>query len=219
MKLAHVTEKISSDKSIVITQEPYHIKASIEAYQSDIRLLANNKEFAYIKNDDFNCSQITSANIFRTSNSEIQIYTTGFRENLQQDRFSFKKELFECLNRVSKAEIILDKKTDTDVIRGVIEIASQKNNVSVYIVDNFQEGQKSIKELLKNFIPTILEEIEYNGVAPFHFIVGDKEKYRLEYDNTDKKALVNFNDPFGATPMQLAFLTLKRNFSIPFCIK
>lgn len=192
--------KCYEDNKKMSTIDSRHSNYSDEEFYLDVKSLANKPEDFLFTNDDKIRSQITSSEIFRTTKKELFLYSYGFRDNIDPnvDKYKFYENLHQALNRLKSVKILIDEKCKTNVFELVSSMAQSNSNVELRITT--KEVKERIAEIFK----------EYKSALPlgddpvFHFTIGDKDKYRIEYDKDSKKAFINFKD--NDTVLQLRYI-------------
>jgi hypothetical protein len=191
------TVSISSDEPSTTNYKKEGIDDKYVAY---VRACANLKSPVLIKNNSNFHSQITTANILRTAQKSVAFYTTGFRESIDNDTYGFLAELEGACKRGIEVRILVDEKKDSGVFNKVEEFSRKYPNVKLRLTND--EVKLEIKEnhTLNGFAK------KFKIADPvFHFQIGDKVSYRLEYNNTLKSAIVCFNSPLDAPSLFAIF--------------
>jgi hypothetical protein len=165
--------------------------ASIEDYKIFVKKSADDLNDVLVANGENIHSQITSANIFRTTKNKLEIYTTGFRDDINEgiDKYEFFKYLQFALKNLPEIKVLVDRNCDTNVIK-LIEAEQKLRPDNIIIHQTTKEVRDEINSKFINF-----KKIHNLTTNDFHFQIGDNSKLRLEYDSENKKALVNFNNP------------------------
>lgn len=164
---------------------------SIEDYKNFVKKSADDLNDVLVANGESIHSQITSANIFRTTKNKLEIYTTGFRENINEgiDEYEFFKYLQIALKNLPLVKVLVDTNCDTNVVT-LIEAEQKLRPNNIFIHQTKRDIRDEINNKFVNF-----KKVHNLTTNDFHFQIGDDSKLRLEYDSENKKALVNFNNP------------------------
>jgi hypothetical protein len=175
--------------------------------------IASDTEAKYmIPNENEIRSQITSSHLFRKTQNELLIYTEGFRKNIFNDQFGFKKYLEECLKYCENVQIIVDNFYNTNIT----SVVRNYQRAFPERVKVFKANKDTKKELQKVLYSIQSEEKiqKFKKDNPiYHFVISDAKRYRLEYDADEKPAKVYFNDPENAHSLREVFHYIKDNFA------
>ncbi len=153
-------------------------------YKKAVVDFSNNKKDFQFTNKGEQHAAIVVANLIRTTDDELRIYSGKLNRDVANDSYLVKMlNLF--LESGKTLYLILDEMPDSDgMSQSLKQIIASKNNhlrnVKIKIDTN---------NIFKEKLATIFMDNQ-----PHHFMLGDNLSYRLEVDAEQYKAVCNFND-------------------------
>lgn len=167
-------------------------------YEKRIIEIADKDYPFMLPNETLEWSQITSSQLFRKTQNDFFYYTSGFRVNLPSDEYLFIHNLKQLISRIKSGYIVVDKISNTNVYNAVCETIKSNSNSSIKFLitknDKVEEIQNNFRTLFKRFQNDYISKENLENLS-YHFFVGDKKRYRLEYESELRKAKVDFNNP------------------------
>jgi len=167
--------------------EPFKWTPELLKYQEILEESAQSDSNWPVFNEGVEHAAILMSIIFKQAKKYVYLYSYALSPELS--RFDiYYESLKDCIERGVEIKLLLQS---TDALN--------EENPSISIIrknpDNVQILTNGRKENLKK---------ELNDMD-FHFAVSDDRRYRLEYNQKDRKAISSFNDPSVANVLKNAF--------------
>lgn len=167
---------------------------TVEDFRRFIDKKANERSKHIFKNGNTDNANIVAANIFKHSKT-IRIYADNMDGRIGDCQPDYYREAIDFLSRQGTTlEIVLDK------------VDEQKSNAFKYFL-NFR---KLHPEKLRMFtaseqFQSSVRQYKVQGSNDLHFMVGDADKFRLEYNKETKSAYFSFSNTDITKPLITAF--------------
>lgn len=167
---------------------------TVEDFRTIISKKANDKSKYIFKNGTPDNANIVAANIFKHS-TKVRIYAENMDGTIGDCQPDYYNEAVRFLGRSGTSlEIVLEK------------LEEKKSNAFKYFL-NFRKLHSSKLRILtasKEFTDSV-RQYEVMGSNDIHFMTGDADKFRLEYNRDTKSAYFSFNNSDITTPLITAF--------------
>ena len=159
----------------------------IIAYEKAVEVLAKNEVDQIIFNSGDEHALIVLKNIFSNSREEIRILAGGLHNNVTDSKVYIDAISTFIIKNNGKVKILLDNYNCDD--------SQKKDFFSTPLFDRLRMFKENV-EIRVTKEAFHIEGVNDNKGNPqkVHFCVGDKKRYRLEYDTDKRKAICNFND-------------------------
>ena len=167
----------------------------MDDYKKAVIDFSNNKKDFQFTNKGEQHAAIVVANLIRTTDNELRIYSGKLNRDVANDKYLVKM-LNSFLESGKILYLILDEMpSDEEISESLRQIIESSENPLRNVAIKIDTDSLFKEKLAKIF----------TDEKPHHFMIGDNLSYRLEIDAEEYKAICNFNNIKIVTTLKKQF--------------